>query len=437
MSILEVKASLTFKPFQAPSRYKGSYGGRGSGKSHFFAEAAVMRCLTHKGCRVLCGREIQKSLKESAMQLVKDKIEQLHAPGFEVLNDRIKTPGDGLIVFQGLQEHTADTIKSYEGFDLFWIEEAHRLKQRSLDILRPTLRKPGSELWFSWNPFRKSDPVDQLLRGPNAKELGAIVVEANWRDNPWFPDVLEQERRFDEAHSPETYQHVWEGAYATVVKGAYYAESLAQAVREDRIGHVPVDPLMQIRTFWDLGVADSTAIWVAQFVGKTINVIDYIEGEGQPLAYYVAELRRKGYDSALCVLPHDGAHRDAVQAVKFEDHLRGAGFKVKTISNQGSGAARLRIECARRIFPRIWFNRATTEAGREALGAYHEKRSDERDIGLGPEHDWSSHGADSFGLMCLAYDAPRRQYDEVDRDQRRRMITTSGEEGAGDRWLGN
>lgn len=404
---LRAKHAEAFWPFHAPSRYKGAYGGRGSGKSHEFAGNIILRCADVSGTRVLCGRQVQKSLKESAKRLIEDKIEALKAPGFRILNDRIETPGNGVIVFQGLADHTADSLKSYEGFDIFWTEEAHTITQRSLDIMRPTLRKPGSELWFSWNPRRKSDPVNQLLRGPNAKELDAIVIEANWRDNPWFPDVLKAERLFDEQHSPDTYQHVWEGDYAGVHKGAYYAQSLSEAQRTGRIGIVPRDPLMQVRAFWDLGVADATAIWIAQFVGKTINVLDYLEGEGQPLSYYVQELRSRGYGDALCVLPHDGAHRDSVTAIKFEDHLKDAGFKVQTVSNQGSGAARLRIEAARRLFPAIWFNQATTEAGREALGAYHERRDDDREIGLGPEHDWASHGADAFGLMCVAYEEPR------------------------------
>jgi phage terminase large subunit len=385
-----------------------------------------------QGARVLCGREVQKSLKESAKRLVEDKIASLQAPGFRILTDQIITPGGGVIVFQGLQEHTADTIKSYEGFDLFWIEEAHKLSQRSLDILRPTLRRPESELWFSWNPFRRSDPVDALLRGPNATELGAIVVEANWRDNPWFPDVLKAEREFDFKHSPETYEHVWEGKYATVVKGAYYAAQLAQAQRESRITRLFLDPLMEIKAFWDLGVSDYTAIWIAQFIGREIRVLDYLEGEGQPLSYYVAELRKRGYEEALCVLPHDGAQRDSVRAIKFEDHLKEAGFRVRTVSNQGAGAARLRIEAARRVFPRVWLDDLKTTSGREALGAYHEKYDDERQTGLGPEHDWSSHAADAWGLMAIAYEEPKANRPP----EPERVRYYEGEE-AGQAWLGN
>lgn len=404
-------------PLRGTERYKGAHGGRGSGKSHDRAEAVVERCFSYPGQRILCCRQVQKSLRESAMQLIRDKIDQLQAPGFEVLNTLIRTPGDGVIVFEGLQTHNADTIKSYEAFDVAWAEEAHKLRQGPLDLLRPTIRKPAmdnkpaAELWFTWNPTRHSDPVDQFFRGENAKErieAGRLaVVEANWRDNPWFPKDLDDDRRDDERNSPETYQHIWEGAYATVVSGAYYAAGLAAALAQGRVTQLAPDPMCEIKAAWDLGVSDATSIWIAQFVGKQIWLLDYIEGEGQPLSYYVAELRERGWEKALCILPHDGARRDSVSAIRFEDHLKDAGFRTKTIANQGQGAARLRIEAMRRLFPRMWFDQAKTEAGREALGAYHERRNDDREVGLGPEHDWASHGADAAGLLAIAYEEPR------------------------------
>jgi phage terminase large subunit len=163
---------------------------------------------------------------------------------------------------------------------------------------------------------------------------------------------------------------------------------------------------MQVRAFWDIGVRDATAIWIAQFVGREIRVLDYYEAVGQPLATHLEWLRAKGYGSALCVLPHDGAQADQVTATRFEDHIRAAGFDVQTVANQGKGAALKRVEAARRLFPSVWINDQTCSAGLDALGWYHEKRDDERGVGLGPEHDWSSHGADAFGLMCVAYEMP-------------------------------
>lgn len=383
------------------------------------------------GTRGLCVREVQKSLRESAKRLIEDKIEEHKLQShFDCLNAETRTPGNGLISYVGMQDHTAESIMSFEGIDWVWVEQAETMSARSLEILRPTIRKPNSEMWFGWNPRRKTDPVDMLLRGKNLPP-GAAVVEANWRDNPWFPSSLNDERLYDQENSPDTYGHIWEGEYVGVQKGAYYAKQLAQARVEGRITTLARDELLAVRAFWDLGIADSMAIWVAQFSGRSVHVLDYIEGQGQPLSYYVNWLRKQGYDDALCVLPHDGAVRDSVRAVKFEDHLRDAGFKVQTVANQGAGAAILRIEALRRLFPSIWFNANTTQAGIDALGWYHERKDETRQIGLGPEHDWSSHGADAAGLMAIAYEAPKIKREE---SEPRRVYTVDSEEAHTD-WM--
>lgn len=410
MTTLNIPTARVFLPLLQPSRYKGAWGGRGSGKSHFFAGLAVERCIEFSGQRILCVREVQKSLRDSAKRLIEDKIREFEAPGFEILDKVIRTPGGGEINFVGMQDHTAESIKSLEGYDVAWVEEARSLSPTSLRLLRPTIRKPGSELWFSWNPKLKTDPVDQLLRGPELPP-DAIVVQANWSDNPWFPKELEAERLFDLDSAPDQYAHVWNGAYAAVTDGAYYAKSLTQARSEGRIGHVAADPLMTYRAFWDIGgtgaKADACSIWVAQFIGREVRVLDYYEAQGQPLATHVNWLRERGYGKALCVLPHDGAQSDKVFAVSYEGALREAGFSVEVVPNQGRGAASARIEAARRLFPAIWFHAGNCAGGLDALGHYHEKRDEARGIGLGPEHDWSSHAADAFGLLCVAYEAPK------------------------------
>lgn len=415
MSTLTIDTPRAFEPLLASARYKGAHGGRGSGKSHFFAELLVEEALLNPGLRAVCIREVQKSLKESAKRLVEDKIQTLGlGRQFEVLRDEIRTPGGGVIIFQGMQDHTAESIKSLEGFDRAWIEEAQTLSDRSLTLLRPTIRKEGSEIWASWNPTRKADAIDKFLRQNTPP--GAVVVEINWKDNPFFPAVLEAERLLDLDKYPDKYEHVWEGGYATAIEGAYFAKFLVEA--KDRITFVPKDPLMAVRAFWDIGgsgaKADATSIWIAQFVGREIRVLDYYEAQGQPLASHVQWLRDSGYDKVECVLPHDGAQNDKVYNVSYESALREAGFSVKVIPNQGAGAAKMRIEVARRLFPRIWFNKATTEPGRDALGWYHEKRDEDRGIGLGPNHDWSSHGADAFGLMCFAYEEPRKSSERLE-----------------------
>lgn len=411
MSILQIPTARVFQPLLKPARYKGAWGGRGSGKSHFFAGLLIEDSMAERGLRSVCIREVQKSLKESAKRLIEDKLDEHRigeADGFKVFKEVIETPGDGIITFQGMQDHTAESIKSLEGFGRAWVEEGQTLSTRSLSLLRPTIRAPGSEIWSSWNPRRKTDPIDMMFRGANAP-TGAVVVRANWSDNPWLPEVLRQERTDCLRDSPDQHDHIWEGGYATVLAGAYYAAALSEArnSRPSRIGNVSRDPLLPIRAFWDIGVKDATAIWIAQFVGREIRVLDYYEAVRQPLAAHLEWLRSKGYGNAICVLPHDGSQADAVSAVRFEDHIGSAGFETETVENQGKGAALKRVETARRLFPSIWFNEATTGPGLDALGWYHEKQDEARNVGLGPDHDWSSHGADAFGLMCVAYEQPK------------------------------
>jgi phage terminase large subunit len=418
LSILRIKTPKVFVPLLSPSRYKGAHGGRGSGKSHFFAEKLIEDCLEQKGMLALCLREIQKSLAQSSKRLLEAKIAALNVGHeFRIWHDRIETPGDGVIVFQGMQDHTAESVKSFEGFRRAWIEEAQAFSTRSLTLLRPTIRADGSELWASWNPRRKSDAVDDFFRGAHPVP-GAIVIKANWRDNPWFPAALEAERQIDLARYPDRYDHIWEGEYAKALEGAYFARELAAARAGGRIGNVTRDPLLPVRAVFDLGGAgahaDAMAIWICQWLGREIRILDYLEGAGQVLSFYVSELRRRGWGNALCILPHDGMNANAITGKRYEDHLREAGFDVTVIRNQSKGAAMMRVEAARRLFAQIWFDEGATEAGRDALGFYHEKRDETRNVGLGPSHDWSSHAADAFGLMCVAYEEPRKQQQFLD-----------------------
>jgi len=417
---LRLQTARAFIPLLAPSRYKGAHGGRGSGKSHFFAEKLIEDCMaepgdTGEGMRSVCIREVQKDLAQSSKLLIESKLSALgitEADGFKVFRDAIQTPGDGVMIFKGMQDYTADSIKSLEGFKRAWWEEAQTATAHSLNMLRPTLRAMGSELWFSWNPRRKSDAVDVMLRGAEVP-TGSTIVKANWRDNPWFTAELEQERLDCLRMQPDQYDHIWEGGHISVMDGAYYAKSLNAARAEGRIGKVAADPLMTIRVFVDIGgtgaKADAFTMWVAQFIGKEIRVLDYYEAVGQPLSAHIAWLRQRGYtpDRAQIWLPHDGSTQDKVYDVSYESAMGAAGYSVTVVPNQGKGAAMARIEEGRRRFPAMWFNEATTEPGIAALGWYHEKKDQARNIGLGPEHDWASHGADAFGLMCVVYEEPR------------------------------
>jgi phage terminase large subunit len=362
---------------------------------------------------ILCGRQFMNSLEDSSLEEIKAAIrsEEWLVAHFDIGEKYVRTK-DGRVSysFAGL-DRSIDSIKSKARILLAWVDEAEAVTEEAWQTLIPTLREEDSELWVTWNPKRKGSATDKRFRA--ASDSRYKVVEMNWRDNPWFPDILERVRVRDKDSRPDSYEHIWEGDYVTVVEGAYYAKSLTQAKAEKRISRVPFDPLMTIRLFVDIGgtgaKADAFSMWCAQFIGKEIRTRDYYEAVGQPLATHLAWLREKGYtpDKAQFWLPHDGATQDKVFAVSYESALKEAGYKVTVVPNQGKGAAKARIEAARRIFGSVWFDEETTSAGRDALGWYHEKRDQDRNIGLGPEHDWASHGADAFGLMAVAYEAPK------------------------------
>lgn len=428
MSSLDIQTAPVFTPLLEPARDKAAYGGRGSGKSHFFAELLIEDALRFpgmagEGLRAICGREIQKSLKDSAKRLLEQKLKKFglgEAQGFKVFNDCIQTPGDGQFIFQGLQDHTSETIKSYEGFHKIWVEEAHTVSKRSIGLIRPTIRWENqrlgleSELLWSWNPRLKIDPVDAMFRG-DALPTGAAVVRANWNDNPWFPRVLEQERQDCLTNTPDQYGHIWDGEYVKVLDGAYYAKQLLAARQAGRIGNVAADPLLPVQLVADIGgtgrLSDSFVFWAVQFVGREIRWLNYYEAQGQEIGTHLAWARENKYtpDRAKIVLPHDGSKPGDVFRISYKSAFEDAGYDVDRVENQGAGAAMLRVEALRRVFPLCWFNEPTTKFGLEALGWYHEKKDEVRGIGLGPDHDWSSHCADAAGLVAVVYEAPREK----------------------------
>jgi len=232
--VLKLKTPKVFRPLLEPARYKGAFGGRGSGKSYFFAECAVEYCLLNPSSRIVCIREVQKSLKESVKRLIEDKIKYYDLTScFEIQSDCIKTPGGGIILFQGMQDHSADSIKSLEGFRVAYVEEAQTLTERSLEMLRPTMRS-GSEIWFSWNPRNATDPVDLFLRGETPHPR-SIVVKANYCDNPFLPEELEEERAHDEKTNPVRYPHIWRGEYEPQAIGAIWSREVLHRNRRDEI----------------------------------------------------------------------------------------------------------------------------------------------------------------------------------------------------------
>lgn len=401
--------------FSGEADVRGADGGRGSGKTRSFAKMTAVRAyMWDQAAReglILCGRQYMNSLEDSSLEEIKlaIKSEDWLLPHFDIGEKYLRTASGRIsYTFAGL-DRNIDSIKSKARILLCWVDEAEPVTEEAWIKLIPTLREEDSELWVTWNKERKTSATNKRFGGPQSDPRTKIVT-INWRDNPWFPESLNRKRLKDLEERPEQYDHIWEGAYLTVVEGAYFAKNLIDAKEHNRIGVVPLDPLMTLRAYWDIGgtgaKADATAVWICQFVGKEIRVLDYYEARGQPLSAHIAWLRKRGYEDAYCVLPHDGASGEKIIDATYESALRAAGFSVETVPNQGTGAAKMRIEAARRLFPRISFNAATTEPGREALGWYHEKIDDERGVGLGPEHDWASHGADAFGLMCVHYSEP-------------------------------
>lgn len=421
MSAVQVALPEKLIPvFDGRADVRGAYGGRGSGKTRSFAKMAAVVGMIHGQAGttgiVLCARQFMNSLADSSLEECKRAIEEepFLAAYYDCGETYIKSR-DGRIsfAFAGLDK-SIDSIKSKGRILLCWVDEAEPVTDKAWVTLIPTLREEGSdwnaELWVTWNPKRKSAAVESRFRASNDPLYK--VVKLNWQDNPKFPAKLERDRQRDLKERPEQYPHIWDGEFATVVEGAYYAKDLLLAKEQGRIGRVPADPLMTHRAFIDIGGtgarADAFAMWIAQFIAKEVRVVNYYEAQGQPLATHLEWLREKGYEPKRCKiwLPHDGETNDRIYDESFESAFRKAGYDVTVVPNQGKGAAKKRIEAARRMFPAVWFNEATTGPGRDALGWYHEKRDEDRNVGLGPDHDWASHGADAFGLMAVAYEEP-------------------------------
>lgn len=405
--------------FQGRADVRGAYGGRGSAKTRSFAKMAAFYGMRYGlagiSGQLLCARQYMNSLDDSSLEEVKRAIEdEPQLAGYYEVGEKFVKSRDGRVWFSfaGL-DRSIDSIKSKGRILLCWVDEAEPVTDSAWSILIPTLREEdeewNAELWVTWNRKRKSAAVEK--RFASSKDPLIKIVELNWRDNPKFPKKLERERLRDFEERPDEYDHIWEGAYATATKGAYFAQGLSKAKTEGRIGRVAPDPLLTLRVHCDIGgtgaTSDAFVMWVNQYIGKEIRTVDHYEQVGQPIEAHATWLRSKGYvpGKATIVLPHDGKTNDKVWAVSYESAFRTMGYDVVVIPNMGRGAASQRVEAVRRVLPSVWFNEDTTEAGREALGFYHEKWDDKRDIGLGPEHDWSSHSADAYGLMAVDYAA--------------------------------
>ena len=403
------------KVFEGEARVRAAFGGRGSGKTRSFAlmTAVVGYKFGMAGIsgQILCCREHLNSLDESSLEEIKTAIRSVDWLNdyYEVGEKYIRST-DGRIsyTFAGLRRNL-DSIKSKARVLLAWIDEAEPVSDTAYDKLIPTVREENSEIWITWNPEASRSATHKRYRLNPPQD--SKIAEINWRDNPWFPDVLEKERIECQVNFPEKYDHIWEGDFKQQHEGAYFAALIAQARRDGRVGKIGADPLMETRAYFDIGgtgaKADATAIWLVQFYKYEIRVLSYYEAVGQPLSTHVSWLRDQEQDVKTIVLPHDGGTHDKVYKTSYESALREAGYKVIIVPNQGAGAAMKRVEAVRRILPQCHFNEPKCADGIEALGWYHEKRDEQRGIGLGPEHDWASHGSDAFGLMAVVYEPPK------------------------------
>lgn len=366
---------------------------------------------------ILCARQFMNSLDDSSLEEIKRAIEEepFLAEYYDVGDKYIKSR-DGRIsyAFAGLDRNIA-SVKSKGRILLCWVDEAEPVTEDAWRILEPTLREEGTdwnaELWVSWNPLRPNAPVEK--RFANSKDPLIRCVTINWVDNPRFPDKLERQRNRDLEERLEQYDHIWEGGFLVVKEGAYYAKALAETKAKGRIKPLSIDPLMAIRSYHDIGgagaKADAYSIWICQFIDSRIHVLDHYTSQGQSLAFHVKWMRDHGYENAEVILPHDGVNTNNVSGKQYKDHWEDAGFSVKVVPNQGAGAAMMRVEAARRLFPRIYFDVDLTLVGRTSLGWYHPKivEREGSKVDLGPNHDWASHDADSFGLMCVDYQEPK------------------------------
>lgn len=383
-----------------PYRYKVAYGGRGSAKSWSFARALLVHGAGGK-LRVLCAREVQKSIKDSVHKLLSDQIEEMGLGSFyEVLETIIRGKNGTEFMFAGLATHTVESIKSFEGVDVVWVEEAQTVSKRSWDVLIPTIRKPNSEIWITFNPNLDTDETYTrfvLTPPPDSK-----VVQMNYHDNPWFPMVLDQEREHCRLTNAEDYANIWEGRCRTAVAGAIYALEVADAMENGRVCNVPYDPTLKVHTVWDLGWNDSMSIILCQRLRSEIRVIEYIEDSHKTLDHYAALLNTKPYNWGTDWLPHDGRTKDFKTGMSAEEILKRFNRKVKitpSISVEDG------IKATRNVFHQFYFDKSKTARLVECAKRYRRSVNQQTNEPGPPLHDEYSHGADVLRYLSINADS--------------------------------
>jgi len=392
---LPKKAGFLFRP----KRYKVLYGGRGSGKSHSIARALLVLGMS-KRHRILCTREFQKSIKASVHQLFRDLIEQMDLGGFyTVLETEIRGQNGTQFLFSGLADHTVDSVKSYESVSICWIEEAQTISKKSLDILIPTIRAPGSEIWLSFNPELDTDIVFQRFVATKRDDCTAVLM--NWRDNPWFADVLNEERLFSQRNAPDDYDTIWEGKCRPTVVGAIYANEVRALQEEGRFRPLQYDPMLQVHTVWDLGWADSMTITFVQRVASEVRVIDYIEGSYRTLEDYVKDIKSRPWNWGSDFIPHDGRAKDFKSGKSTEEMLQLMGRRPIVIP---SSSVEEGIRATRLVLPRMWIDSEKCAAVLEHLKRYRRTINQSTGMPGPPLHDEHSHCADNVRYISASVD---------------------------------
>ena len=397
MSTVKIEIPSAFEPLFYPKRYKAYYGGRGAAKSHNFARVLLIKGMQNP-LRIVCAREIQKSIKDSVHQLLSDII-KLHGLDnfYDVLDTEIRGKNGTKFIFRGLKHNTTD-LKSLEGADVLWIEEAENVSDKSYEIVIPTIRKEGSEIWVSFNVKNINDPTYQRFVAQQHDDVFAKKV--SWRDNPFFPKVLDNERKKLEAEDPEAYQHVWEGMPDTRRSGAVYAKQLAKAREDGRICKVPYDASQEVFTAWDLGFGDATAIWWLQFVGRELRWLDYYESSGEQLDHYVNVVKGKNYNYSTHFLPHDGAHGN-IRGLSVSKQLLQMGLKNQVLEREVDIS--VGIDLLRQTIGFSAFDAEKCSDGIHGLDNYAYEWDEERGVFKSkPRHDWTSHCADAARYAAIA-----------------------------------
>jgi phage terminase large subunit len=384
-------------------RNKVAYGGRGSAKSWSFAKALLIRGVQEKR-RVPCCREIQKSLSDSVHALLSEQIKLLGLESFYTVQENaIIGRNETLFTFHGLK-HNVNSIKSLEGADDCWVEEAQTVSKKSWETLIPTIRKDGSEIWVTFNPDLETDDTYQRFVANSPPD--SKVVKINYTDNPWCPAVLQAEAEHLKATNPDAYNHVWLGCCINVLDGAIFAEELRKVDAEQRVTRIPYDPTKPVHTFWDLGWGDLTSIWFVQSFPFEFRVIDYLEGSGKALKYYQSELQTRGYVYGTHYLPHDAEHGDLGTGRSIKEQMVSAGFPVAIVPRMPKVD---QIEAARAVFGATWFDGQKCADGLQALRHYRYGEIEKLNTKTRePLHDWASHPSDAFMYFACSVEKLKR-----------------------------